>query len=266
MGKFILNKSFKGTFFNLGVGSTTLVAGDLTTAGFFGSVSQADFGITMTQLMSDLGITEGTAQNTSEPLLKFIHRGKIKYINKKAIRGGTSWDHIQSRLVANGGNVYGGATMTFGGNSYKVRLMRGWGQVSANTDGTGTPDYENGPLYTVNFPSGPVNLPSGVNWPTDTSDWNANSPNEWNTLIFPINENSSTQSQTGNVPDWASYSNSDLQIYSGQFSENTWTQESLNSSPSYRIWRGGSGLADIWSGGSYYNASGYLLRLVFELI
>ena len=112
------------SFFNAGPGSTTLVAGDQN-AGFFGQVSQADFGITMTQVMSDLGISQGTAQFTDDGLLKFIHRGKIKYINRRTIRHSISWDHIQARLVANGGNVYGGATMTFGGNSYKVRLMRG---------------------------------------------------------------------------------------------------------------------------------------------
>jgi len=139
---------------NLGPGPTQLIAGSLDTAGFFGQTTQADFGITMTQVMSDLGITEGPAQNTGDDLLKFVHNGKIKYINQKSIRRSISWDHIQTRLVANGGNVYGGATMTFGGNSYKVRLMRGWGQVSANTNGTGTPDYENGPLMTISFATG----------------------------------------------------------------------------------------------------------------
>lgn len=52
--------------------------------------------------------------------------------------------------------------MTFGGNSYKVRLMRGWGQVSGSPDSVTTPDYENGPLYTVNFSEGKGGN-SGVN-------------------------------------------------------------------------------------------------------
>ncbi len=110
--------------FNLGPGPTTLVAGDME-AGFFGQATQAEIGRTMTQIMSDLGMTEGIAQFTDDGLLKFIHRGKIKFINRRTIRHGMSWDHIQARLVANGGNLYSGATMTFGGNSYKLRLMRG---------------------------------------------------------------------------------------------------------------------------------------------
>jgi hypothetical protein len=40
----------------------------------------------MTQVMSDLGITQGTAQFTTDDLLKFVHNGKIKYINQRNIR------------------------------------------------------------------------------------------------------------------------------------------------------------------------------------
>ena len=66
--------------------STNPETNEEETSGFFGTVSQEDFGITMTQVMSDLGINQGTAQNESDPLLKFLHRGKIKYINQKTIR------------------------------------------------------------------------------------------------------------------------------------------------------------------------------------
>lgn len=76
--------------FNLGPGPQTLIAGDLNSAGFFGETTQADFGITMTQVMSDFGITDGDPQFTADPLLKFIHNGKIKFINKKTIRYGIS--------------------------------------------------------------------------------------------------------------------------------------------------------------------------------
>lgn len=256
MGKFILNKSFKGTFFDLGVGSTTLVAGDMD-AGFFGEVSQGDFEITMTQVMSDLDITGGIAQNTSEPLLKFIHDGKIKYINKKTIRYNITWDHIASKI-----NVYSGTTMTFGGNSYKVRLMRGWGQVSANVNGTGTPNFETGPLYTVNF-SGGTGGDSGVNWPNDNSDWSANNPNEWNTLMFPIHVDSGNQTQTGNVPNWDNYSDSDLMIGSGN-GRATYTQETFNTSTDRNVTRGKDDLAYVDSESGANSSTG--LRLVFELI
>ena len=248
---------------NLGPGPTTLVAGNAQ-AGFFGQATQTQMGRTMTQVMSDLGITEGTAQFTDDGLLKFIHRDKIKFINRRTIRNALSWIHIQNRLVANGGNVYGGATMTFGGNSYKVRLMRGWGRVSANPNGTGTPNYETGPLMTISFAPFSSSGNNGANWPNNNSPWNVNSPNEWNTLIFPVA--STSQNQTSNVPNWASYSNADLSVASGD-GRMTWTQETANTFTDFRVYRGGVVLANI--GGGYYSDVGfavYGLRLVFELI
>jgi hypothetical protein len=40
----------------------------------------------MVQVMDELGITAGTLETQTEPLLKFLHQGKIKYINQKNIR------------------------------------------------------------------------------------------------------------------------------------------------------------------------------------
>lgn len=54
-------------------------------AGFFGEVSQSEFGVTMTQALIDLGILNSSSGVSNEPLLKFIHNGKIKYINKKLL-------------------------------------------------------------------------------------------------------------------------------------------------------------------------------------
>jgi hypothetical protein len=113
---------------NLGPGPTTLIAGD-SNAGFFGKTTQTQFGRTMTQVMADLGITQGTAQFTTDDLLKFVHNGKIKYINQRNIRfalGDNFVKHIKARLDASGGSgIHGGRVLTFGGNSYRVRLMRG---------------------------------------------------------------------------------------------------------------------------------------------
>ena len=256
-------------------GATTFVASTTSTnpetsqeetSGFFGLVDQTDFGTTMTQVMSDLGITGGLAQFTTDPLLKFLHRGKIKYINQKPIRWSLSWGHIQARLVANGGNVYGGAPLTIGGRNYKVRLMRGWGQVSANTNGTGTPNYETGPLMSISFPGYGFTLDgnNGVNWPTNTSPWNAASPNEWNTLMFPIA--SATQSQTASTPDWASYSNAELLVASG-YGQSTWTQETASNNTGYRVVRGFSNIAHFGSthNAYYSNSLDVGLRFVFEL-
>jgi hypothetical protein len=148
--------------FDTGPGPQELKAGDYN-AGFFGLCTQEDFfGNTTdnmaTPIMSSLGISEGTAQFTTDPLLKFIHKGKIKYINQRTIRHSLSWEHIQGRLsgatvsdTLAQGNVYAGAILTINGRKYRVRLMRGWGQVSANTNGTGAPNYNTGPLMTISF-------------------------------------------------------------------------------------------------------------------
>ena len=226
---------------NTGPGPSSLIAGNSTT-GFFGEVSQSTFGKTMTSVMSDLGITNGAAQNTSEPLLKFIHDGKVKFINKKTIRYNISWSQIASNM-----NIYGGETMTFGGNSYKVRLMRGYGQVSG--------DEVNGPLS-------PISYPSGVNWPSNGSPWNQSSPNEWNTLMFPIHVDGSSQTQTSNVPNWANYSNSDLHI-DQTLGQGTWVQETSPTSWK-RLHRGRDNISTLDDSGSTFTAPG--LRLVFELI
>jgi hypothetical protein len=77
-------------FFVASTTSTNPETSEEETSGFFGTVSQEDFGTTMTQVMTDLGITQGTAQFTTDPLLKFRHRGKIKYINQRTIRNGIS--------------------------------------------------------------------------------------------------------------------------------------------------------------------------------
>jgi hypothetical protein len=58
--------------------------------------------------------------------------------------------------------MYDGATMTIAGNLYKVRLMRGFGQAGSNEDGTGTPNYVTGPLFS------PAN-DGGTNWPNTDS-------------------------------------------------------------------------------------------------
>lgn len=262
--------------FDTGPGPQELKAGDYN-AGFFGLCTQEDFfGNTTdnmaTPIMSSLGISQGTAQFTTDPLLKFIHKGKIKYINQRTIRHSISWNHIQERLsgatLSNTlarGNVYAGAILTINGRKYRVRLMRGWGQVSANTNGTGAPNYNSGPLNTISIAYG-TGGNNGVNWPTNTSPWNAASPNEWNTLIFPIHADSGIQTQTADTPNWASYTNTDLQIQSGN-GTGTWVQETNNNITSLRIARGLDSLAQInynFSSGATQTFTG--LRLVFELI
>ena len=79
-----------GIEFDTGPGPQKLKAGDYN-AGFFGLCTQEDFfGNTTdnmaTPIMSSLGISPGTAPFTTDPLLTFIHKGTIKYINQRTIR------------------------------------------------------------------------------------------------------------------------------------------------------------------------------------
>jgi len=83
--------------------------------------------------------------------------------------------------------------------------------------------------------------------------------------MFPIHEDSQTQSQTDDVPDWASYSNSDLNIATGN-GRATWTQETVNSSTFKRVRRGRNNLANVGDSYSFDLDSDDGLRLVFELI
>lgn len=256
------------TAMNLGPGPTTLIAGNMTT-GFFGLTTQAQFGKTMAQFDIDLGThITGININLNEDLLKFIHNGKIKFINRRPFKRSMSWDFINTRLSENGGNgVVGGRIFTFGGNSYRVRLMRGWGQVSGSTSTLTTPNYTTGPLYTwnwnMNYSTNFGN--SGVNWPNNNSSWSQNSPNEWNTLILPIC--TLTQDQTSGVPTWASYTNLSLTIASGNNTGAfTLTQETRINYTSRVVARGANALANITNQSKTDAFGNHGMRLVFELI
>jgi cytochrome c1 len=81
-------RSIKGITANIanpGPGFSAAIAGN-TTAGFMGYVGQTTFGTTMTSAMSTLNLTQGSTQFLTDPLLKFRHAGKIKFINQRAIR------------------------------------------------------------------------------------------------------------------------------------------------------------------------------------
>ena len=73
-------------------GNTKLLAGD-TNAGFLGFVPSSNF-ISGTDLATALSITNGTAQNSTTPWIKYIWKGKICFTPLKTLRHYITWDAI----------------------------------------------------------------------------------------------------------------------------------------------------------------------------
>jgi hypothetical protein len=73
-------------------GSARLYAGDKN-AGFLGFVPSSDF-ISGTDLATALSITDGTAQNSTTPWIKYIWKGKICFTPLKTLRYSITWNTI----------------------------------------------------------------------------------------------------------------------------------------------------------------------------
>lgn len=118
---------------------TTVKSKDLAAGthqyGFGGEVPASELW-TGTELASLLGVTQGSAQNTNEPYLKWFVDGKVILKSKKPFRSYISWNHLNQKDL-----VYGNKTIEDKyGNQYKVRLMKGAltdpSQSSASDRGT----------------------------------------------------------------------------------------------------------------------------------
>jgi hypothetical protein len=196
-------------------GSNMLIAGTMQ-AGFFGEVPASEL-FTGSEIASVCGISQGTAQFTNEPWLKFAIDGKILFRPRKAIRYSISWSSINKANCVYGGS--GGKRVTKNGQTYIVRLMKG-----ALTDPS---------LY-------------------DASDRGAKG-SEWNRLMLPIHEQAIDKSWAypvfveDNVPVWSHnfgtgangmYTDSDLQVGSGN-GRYVWCQETRNTDTAWRVQRGG---------------------------
>lgn len=212
-------------------GSAKLIAGD-GEAGYFGVVPSSQL-ITGDALASMVGISTGTSQFSYEGWLKFAYQGKIQFVAKKPIRNSISWNRINSANC-----IYGDKTVTIGGLTYKVRLMRG-----ANNDPAG--GYK-----------GSVNHNS-----------------EWNKLMLPIHIQAKDKSWVekdnveSNVPYWGiDFTDADLHTHrdygDGVY---TWCQEVAESS-NYRILRGTIGVSSSTSLSPTSGGATYGFRPVLELV
>jgi len=117
-----------------GPGAKALIAGNID-KGYFGEVPTADL-IDGAALASLVGLTTGTAANTTAPWLKFMHGKKTLFIPKMTYRYDMSWDKIYEAgavyglegsgpFTGNNGPVDQKKILVINNNAYIVRLMKG---------------------------------------------------------------------------------------------------------------------------------------------
>lgn len=185
-------------------------------------------------LASAIGLTAGTAQHSNEPWLKFNLDGKTLYVNKKSYRHSISWDQINAV-----GAVFGTATVTINGLTYKVRLLKG-----AASD----PIYGGGALHD------PV------------QSWGS----EWNRLMYPLVPNPTNKPSSGISGEGiiygasANYTETELNLVSSSGTGRAiWCQESSGGS---RVFRGSVGLSffNLYTSSGVTTATGW--RPVLELV
>jgi hypothetical protein len=226
-------------------GSAYLISGTMQ-EGFFGEVSSSQL-ITGDSLASLVGISQGTSQFSTEPWLKFAYKGKILFVAKKPIRHSISWDAINAAKCVYGDE--GDKTVTIGGLTYKVRLMRAL-------------NPSNDPKTVASAVSGTVNHGS-----------------EWNRLMCQIHEEAinGSWSNPDNIESdigilehslgsgsQGMYSNADLVLASGN-GRRTWCQE-ISITSDLRLYRGSSGVSHSISGSQNDASLNYGWRPVLELV
>lgn len=221
-------------------GSQTLRFGD-ENLGYYGTVSSNEF-ITGTHLASALGINAGNSYDNTPDWLKFAHNGKTLYVPKRPLREGVSWLDIY-----NAGLVYGVAgngkyppttggvdqlkTVTIGGRSYIVRLLKG------------ADDDPNNLTYNVAHPAGTHN-------------------SEWAQLVLRTSANDPNGSH------WESFSDVELGMDDAIADRISWCQETWASRDgTYRVTRGVYGQALTFGYVTYAtNVISLMWRPVLELI
>jgi hypothetical protein len=198
---------------------------------FLGEVSAADF-ISGNALASAIGLTQGTAQHSDAGWLKFKDPvdGRIKFVAKRPLRRGLSWNAIDARGAAKGTR-----TVTINGQTYRVRLLKALGSLSTS----GKTGYDH----------------------PDTHG------SEWNRLMYHIsgkpfaNINNTLASEGIDEGDWASYSETDLAMRnttSGSGGAN-WAYEPAH-------FRGHVGVSYLGTGPADNTHVNYGWRPVLELI
>lgn len=110
--------------YSLVPGSAIPIAGN-SAYGFWGEVTTAQL-ITGADLCTEIGLTQGTLQHSTEPWLKFTLNGKMLLVTKKTFRHSVSWNAINAV-----GAVWGEKIIEIGSVKYRVRLLstREWNDL-----------------------------------------------------------------------------------------------------------------------------------------
>lgn len=211
-------------------GPKNLISGTMQ-EGFFGEVPASEL-ITGDDLASQVGISQGTSQHSTAGWLKFAYKGKIQFIAKKPIRHSISWDAINTAKCVYGDS--GDKTVTIGGLTYKVTLMKG----------------ANDKFNSKQPINGQTGGGSGYNG-------EVNHGSEWNRLMCQIHEQALNKSwdypdnveidigvmehSLGNG-EQGMYNDTDLVVKSGD-GRYSWCQE-MSTSTSYRLSRGHNGVSN----------------------
>lgn len=228
-------------------GPKDLIAGTMQ-EGFFGEVPASEL-ITGDALASECGISQGTSQHSTAGWLKFAYKDKILFVAKKPIRHSISWDAINTAKCVYGDS--GDKTVTIGGLTYKVTLMRAL-------------EPSNNPKTVASANSGEVNHGS-----------------EWNRLMCQIHEQA--LSKSWDYPDniesdigilehnlgsgsQGMYNDNDLLTHnthgSGSYS---WCQE-MGTVSSIHLLRGNTGVSNSTANTSSYGDTYYGWRPRLELV
>lgn len=194
---------------------------------------------TGTSLAQTLGIGNTTPEvliNNDSGWLKFVHKGKIKYVAKKPFMHTVSWDDIAKAEA-----VYGNRTVRIGSRLFRVSLLSG-----AEAD------------------------PSS--WTTSsTATDNKGAGSEWNELIYRVHTDVPTDGtatyhggkQVGS--NWWNFSNADIVVVAGE-GRRTWCKEALSSNTANRVLRGGVSLSDFNDNVSANTTTAYGWRPCLTLI
>ncbi len=217
----------------VGPGPKTLAVGT-TDHGWYGEVASADL-IDGTALAALVGLSAGTAQESTSGWLKFALNGKVLFVAKRPLRHTVSWNQLDQAGV-----VYG-KEVTIGTDRFLVRLIRG-----ANSDPTvGQTGYD-------------MPLTHG---------------SEWNRLMYHVHDgvhgnNSNTMASEGiTVGDFAQYADADLFVRTGN-GRLTICQERISTIDSVdRLYRGHNGISSSGAVNATQTPSiAYGWRPVLELI
>lgn len=194
---------------------------------------------TGTSLAQTLGIGNTTPEvliNNDSGWLKFVHKGKIKYVAKKPFMHTVSWNDIAKAEA-----VYGNRTVRIGGRLFRVSLLSG-----AEAD------------------------PSS--WTTSsTATDNKGAGSEWNELIYRVHTDVPTDGTTTNHggkqvgSNWWNFNNTDIVVGAGN-GRSTLCQETLSYDTAGRVVRGYGSLSTFGNFASSYTDTSLGWRPCLTLI